>query len=58
MGRILMLLALIAACCGAYVLPWDWNAAREAEHARLEAITASTPYQIEAARQLEKAGLL
>ena len=49
--------AVIAACTGAYVLPWDWDAARKAERARLEAVTSSTAYQIEAARQLEKAGL-
>lgn len=48
---------VIAACCGAYVLSWDWDAARKAERARLEAVTSSTAYQIEAARHLEKAGL-
>ena len=36
---------------GAAVLPWDVEAARQEERARLERITSTTEYQIELARR-------
>ena len=47
-----IIIALVGfAVIGAAVLPWDVEAARQEERARIERITSTTEYQIELARR-------